>query len=173
MTNLLIVVFRMLSGPPKGYRRKKPVGSHSPKKDVTEDEPEKEAGDEGVHIGQGDVGLIRRRPAEGTPPALLDLAIELLRPGVRHDFDKKAKEDDGEGIPEGSEVGARAEGVDGSAVGAAAALYPDRVFEGLEIAKDEAMPPKTDAPAGRATGRLLPGVLSAEIAKFLYINLKV
>src|SRR5208283_312184 len=57
MTNLLVVVFPMLSGPRKGYRRKKPVGSHLPKKDVTEDESEKEAGDEDGHIGQGDVGV--------------------------------------------------------------------------------------------------------------------
>jgi hypothetical protein len=47
----------MLSGPPKGYRRKKPVGSRLPKKDVAEDEPEKEAGDEDGHIGQGGVGV--------------------------------------------------------------------------------------------------------------------
>jgi hypothetical protein len=57
ITDLLVVVFRMLSGPPKGYRRKKPVGSRLPKKDVAEDEPEKEAGDEDGHIGQGGVGV--------------------------------------------------------------------------------------------------------------------
>ena len=67
----------------------------------------------------------------------------------------------------------RTEGVNGSAVGAAAALHPDKVFEGLEITKDEAMPPEADAVAGRTARGLLPGVFSAEIAKLLYINLKV
>ena len=101
------------------------------------------------------------------------LAAEVLRPGARHCLDKKAKKNDGQRIPEGLEVRARTEGVDGSAVGAAAALYPERVLEGLEVAKDEAMPPEADAVAGRAAGGLLPGVFSAETAKLLYIDLKV
>jgi hypothetical protein len=160
----------MLSGPRKGYRRKKQVGSHLEKEHIAEDEPEKEAGNEDTHVGRGDVGLIRRPPAEGAPPALLDLAVEFLRPGIRGGSDKKTKEDDGQRIPEGPEVGVRAEGVDGSAVGAAAALYPERLFEGLEIAKHIAMTPEADAPAGRAAGGLLPRVFSAEVVKFLYIN---
>jgi hypothetical protein len=103
----------------------------------------------------------------------LYLAAEILRPGICHGFHEKAKKDDGQWIPEGPEVEVRPEGVDGSAVGAATALYPERVFEGLEITKDEAMPPEADAPAGRAAGGLLPRVFSAEIVKLLYIDLKV
>ena len=63
-----------------------------------------------------------------------------------------------------------AERVDGCAVGAAAALYPEGFLKGLEIAKDEAMAPESNALAGRAAGGLLPGVCPAEIAKLLYIN---
>jgi hypothetical protein len=170
MTDLLVVVFRMLSGPLKGYRRKKPVGSRSQKKDVTQDEPEKEADDEGTEVGPGDVGLIRCRPVEGAPPALLYLAAELLRPSARHCLDKEAEKNDGQRIPKGLEVRMRTEGVNGSAVGATAALYPDKVFKGLEIAKHITMPPEADAPAGRAASGLLPGVFSAEVVKFLYIN---
>jgi len=110
---------------------------------------------------------------EGAPPALLDLAAEVLRPGARHCLDKKAEKDDGQRIPEGLEIRMRPEGVNGSAVGAAAALYPDKVFEGLEVTKDKAMPPEADAVAGRATDGLLPRVFSAEVVKFLYINLTV
>jgi hypothetical protein len=48
----------MLSGPPKGYRRKKQVGSHLEKKHITEDEPEKEAGNEDTHVGRDKIGVV-------------------------------------------------------------------------------------------------------------------
>lgn len=60
--------------------------------------------------------------------------------------------------------------MDRPAVGAAAALYPDGLFEGLKIPKNKPVPPKPGASAGRTAGGLLPGVSSAEVAKFLYIN---
>lgn len=104
---------------------------------------------------------------------MLDLAVELSYPGIRHCLDKEAEKNDGQRIPEGPEVRVRTEGVNGSAVGTAVALYPKRVLKGLEVTKDEAMPPEADAVTDRAARGLLPGVFSAETAKLLYINLKV
>ena len=63
--------------------------------------------------------------------------------------------------------------MDSAAVRTAVTLYPGRLLERLEIAKDKAVSPEPIAPAHRASGRLLPGIAFAEFIKPLYINRKV
>jgi hypothetical protein len=105
-----------------------------------------------------------------TPPCLLDLAVELTCPAVRHGLIEKSIENDTERIPEGLEIALGAAGVDGSAVGTAVAFYRDWLLAGLEIAEHEAVSPETTTSTRRASGRLLPGITPAELAKLLYIN---
>jgi hypothetical protein len=101
---------------------------------------------------------------------LLDLAVEFTRPGVRHGLRKKRTEDATQRIPEVFEIALGTAGMDGSAVGTAIAFYGDGLPAGLEIAVHKAVPPETIPSARRASGRLLPGIAPAELAKLLYIN---
>lgn len=163
----------MLSGPPKRYRRKKPVGSTLQKKHIMQDEPEKEADDEGTHALQRYIGSAGCRFSKRAPPTLLQLTAELADPPVHDGFRKKTEKDGGQRIPERLEVGVGAEGVDGTAVGAAAALYPERLFEGFEVAACKPVPPEAGSAADRAPDRLFPGIFSAEFMELLYVNLLV
>jgi len=107
---------------------------------------------------------------ERTPPDLLNLSVELFRPGVCRDPDEKTEEYDAQGVAEGLEVAVRAERVDCVAVGATVAFDPEMPVQRLEIASHKAVPPETIAPTHRASGGPLPGILFAKLAKLLYIN---
>jgi hypothetical protein len=135
-----------------------------------QDEPEKKADDEGTHARRRYVGSVGCRFSKRAPPTLLELTVKLADPRVHDGFFKKAQKDDGQRIPERLEVRAGAKGVYGSAVRTSAALYPERLFEGLEVAEGKAVPPEADTATDRAPDGLLPGISSAEFMKLLYIN---
>jgi hypothetical protein len=63
--------------------------------------------------------------------------------------------------------------VDSAAIRTAVTLYPGRLLERLEIAKDKTVSPEPIASTHGASGRLSPGVAFAELKKPLYINRKV
>jgi hypothetical protein len=105
-----------------------------------------------------------------SPPVLLELPRDSLRPGAGYRFREKAGHDNNAGIPDAFRVGTGAQRMDRTAIRTAVPFNPGRLFEGLEITPDKAMAPEPMTLTDGTSERRLPGVLPAKTIKVLYRN---
>lgn len=152
-----------------GRHRKKPVGSDSEKEHVRKNQPE-EPGEELPKIGQGKVHRGAHAAIRPSPPVLLELPHDSLRPGAGYRFREKAGHDNNAGISDAFRIGAGTERMDRTTIGTTVPPHPGRLLEGFEITPGKTMAPEAMTLTDGTSERPLPGVLPAITIKVLYRN---